>query len=65
MRNDLQAAASDLERTSGVGDVPRSTRESEAISLARLLIAREDHDEALQMLDRLRGRPKQQIREAA
>jgi LuxR family maltose regulon positive regulatory protein len=54
MRNDLQAAASDLERTSGVGDVPRSTRESEAISLARLLIAREDHDEALQMLDRLR-----------
>jgi LuxR family maltose regulon positive regulatory protein len=54
MRNDLQAAASELERTSGVGDVPRSTRESEAISRARLLIAREDHDEALQMLDRVR-----------
>jgi LuxR family transcriptional regulator, maltose regulon positive regulatory protein len=54
MRNDLQAAASDLDRASGVGDVPRSTRESERISLARLLIAREDHDEALQLLDSLR-----------
>jgi LuxR family maltose regulon positive regulatory protein len=37
-----------------VGDVPRSTRESERISLARLLIASEDHDEALQLLDSLR-----------
>ena len=54
MRNDLQAAASDLGRASSVGDVPRSTRESERISLARLLLAREDHDEALQLLDSLR-----------
>jgi LuxR family transcriptional regulator, maltose regulon positive regulatory protein len=54
MRSDLQAAASDLERPSGVGDVPCSTRESERISLARLLIAREDHHEALQLLDSLR-----------
>jgi LuxR family maltose regulon positive regulatory protein len=54
MRNDLQAAAAYLERASGVSDVPRSTRESERISLARLLVAREDYDEALQLLDRVR-----------
>jgi LuxR family maltose regulon positive regulatory protein len=54
MSNELRAAASDLERASDVGDVPRSTRESERISLARLLITREDHDEALQLLDTLR-----------
>ena len=54
MRDELQAAASQLERASGVGDVPRSTRESEHITLARLLIAREDYDEALQLLDRVR-----------
>src|ERR671911_1997652 len=53
MRDELQAAASDLERVSSVGDVPHSTRESERISLARLLIAREDHDEALRVLDSL------------
>jgi ATP/maltotriose-dependent transcriptional regulator MalT len=55
MRNELQAAASDLERVSDVGDVPRSTRESERISQVRLLVAREDYDEALQLLDNLRG----------
>jgi LuxR family maltose regulon positive regulatory protein len=54
MRDEPQAATSDLERASGVSDVPRSTRESERISRARLLIAREDYDEALQLLDRLR-----------
>jgi LuxR family transcriptional regulator, maltose regulon positive regulatory protein len=54
MSDDLRAAAPDLERASGVGDVPRSTRESERISLARLLIASEDHDEALQLLGSLR-----------
>jgi LuxR family transcriptional regulator, maltose regulon positive regulatory protein len=54
MRDEAQAAASDLERASGVSDVPRSTRDSERISLARLQIAREDYDEALQLLDRLR-----------
>jgi LuxR family transcriptional regulator, maltose regulon positive regulatory protein len=53
MRDELQAAVSDLERASSVGDVPHSTRESERISLARLLIAREDHDEALRVLDSL------------
>jgi LuxR family maltose regulon positive regulatory protein len=37
-----------------VGDVPPSTRESERVSLARLLIAQGDYDEALQLLDRLR-----------
>jgi LuxR family maltose regulon positive regulatory protein len=37
-----------------VGEVPRNTRESERVSLARLLIAREDHDKALQLLDSLR-----------
>jgi ATP/maltotriose-dependent transcriptional regulator MalT len=54
MRDEPQAATSALERASGVSDVPRSTRESERISRARLLIAREEYDEALQLLDRLR-----------
>jgi LuxR family transcriptional regulator, maltose regulon positive regulatory protein len=54
MRNELRAAASELERAWAVDDVPRSTQDAKRISLARLLIAREDHDEALQMLDRLR-----------
>src|SRR5215208_4682042 len=54
MRDELQAAASQLERASGVGDVTHFARESERISLARLLIAREDYDEALQLLDRVR-----------
>src|SRR5215213_3520827 len=53
-RNDIQAAASELERASDECDIPSSARESERISLARLLIAREDHDEALQMLNHLR-----------
>jgi LuxR family transcriptional regulator, maltose regulon positive regulatory protein len=54
MRNELPAAASELERVSDVDDVPRSTQDAFRISLARLLVAREDHDEALQLLDRLR-----------
>jgi LuxR family maltose regulon positive regulatory protein len=54
MRNELRAAASELERASDVDDVPRSTQDAERVSLARLLVAREDHDEALQLLDRLR-----------
>jgi LuxR family maltose regulon positive regulatory protein len=37
-----------------VDDEPRSTQDAERISLARLLNAREEHDEALQMLNRLR-----------
>jgi LuxR family maltose regulon positive regulatory protein len=54
MRNELRAAASELERGSGVDEVPRSIQDAKRISLARLLIAREDHDEALQMLNHLR-----------
>jgi LuxR family maltose regulon positive regulatory protein len=54
MRDELQAAASDLERAPDVGDAPSSTRESERISLVRLLVARGDYDEALRLLDRLR-----------
>jgi LuxR family maltose regulon positive regulatory protein len=54
MRNELRAAASELERASDVDDVPRSTQDAFRISLAQLLIAREDHDEALQLLDHLR-----------
>jgi LuxR family transcriptional regulator, maltose regulon positive regulatory protein len=54
MRNELRAAASELERASDVDEVPRSTQDAKLISLARLLIAREDHDEALQLLNHLR-----------
>jgi LuxR family maltose regulon positive regulatory protein len=57
MRDDVRAAASELERAPDVGDAPRSTRstrESERISLVRLLVARGDYDEALQLLDSLR-----------
>lgn len=53
-RVELRAAASDLERASSVSDVSRSMRRSERTSLARLLIAQEDYDEALQLLGRLR-----------
>src|ERR671915_687475 len=52
--NDLRAAASELERASDVGDIPSSTRESERISLAQLLIVQENYDEALQVLDHAR-----------
>jgi LuxR family maltose regulon positive regulatory protein len=54
MSNDVQAAASDLERAPDVGDAHRSTREAEDTSLARLLLARGDHDRALKLLDGLR-----------
>jgi LuxR family maltose regulon positive regulatory protein len=54
MRNDLRAAASELERASDVDDESRSTRDAERVSLARLLVARGDHGEALQLLDSLR-----------
>jgi LuxR family maltose regulon positive regulatory protein len=37
-----------------VDEVPRSTQDAIRISLARLLIAREDHEEALQLLNHLR-----------
>jgi LuxR family maltose regulon positive regulatory protein len=54
MRNELRAAASELECASDVDEGPRSTQDAKRISLARLLFAREDHDEALQMLNHLR-----------
>src|ERR687895_1218887 len=54
MRTELRAAASELERASGVDEVPRSTQVAIRISLARLLIARDDHEEALQLLNHLR-----------
>ena len=51
MRKDVQAAASELERASDVGDIPSSARESERIFLAQLLIVQEDYDEALRVLE--------------
>jgi LuxR family maltose regulon positive regulatory protein len=54
MRNELRAAASELERASDVDDVPRATQDALRIFLARLLVAKEDHEEALQLLDSLR-----------
>jgi LuxR family maltose regulon positive regulatory protein len=54
MRNELRAAASELERAAGVDEGPRSTQDAKRISLARLLIVRDDHDEALQLLNHLR-----------
>jgi LuxR family transcriptional regulator, maltose regulon positive regulatory protein len=52
--SDVQAAASDLERASDVGDAHRSTREPQDLSLARLFLARQDQDKALHLLDGLR-----------
>jgi len=53
-RNDIQAAASELERASDECDIPSSARESERISLAQLLIVQEDYDEALRVLEHVR-----------
>jgi LuxR family transcriptional regulator, maltose regulon positive regulatory protein len=54
IRNDIQAATSELERASDEGDIPSSARESERISLAQLLIVQEDYDEALRVLEHVR-----------
>jgi LuxR family transcriptional regulator, maltose regulon positive regulatory protein len=50
--DEIWTAASDLEFAPGACDVSRSTREAERLGRARLLIAREDHDGALRLLDR-------------
>ncbi len=49
-----RAAASELELASGVCDASWFTRESERLHRARLLLAKEDHDGALRLLDRSR-----------
>ena len=52
---DLATAAFEQERAAGVsGGVPLSVWDTERIGLARLLVAREEHDEALEMLARIR-----------
>jgi LuxR family transcriptional regulator, maltose regulon positive regulatory protein len=52
---DLATAAIEQDRATGVsGRVPHSVQDIERIGLARLLVAREEHDEALEMLARLR-----------
>jgi LuxR family maltose regulon positive regulatory protein len=52
---DLATAAFEQERATGVsGGVPPSVRETERIGLARLLVARGEHDEALRLLYQLR-----------
>lgn len=52
-RGDLAAAAFTRERAASVGEVRRSSRELERLSLARLLIARHESGEALQLLAQL------------
>jgi LuxR family maltose regulon positive regulatory protein len=54
MRGDLAAASSEQERAAGVGEVRRYSRELERIMLARLLVARNEPGEALQLLAQLR-----------
>jgi LuxR family maltose regulon positive regulatory protein len=52
---DLAAAAFEQVRATGVsGGVPPSVRETERIGLARLLVVRGEHDEALSLLRQLR-----------
>jgi LuxR family maltose regulon positive regulatory protein len=51
---DQAAAASELERASGVGGVPPAARWRARAVLARLLLARGRHDQALPILDELR-----------
>ncbi len=52
-RGDLVAATFEQEQAAGAGGIPPSAREGERIGMARLLIARDEHDEALRLLDRL------------
>jgi len=54
-RNDLTAAVLELERIAGVPAVSISmVRETEQIALARLTVARGEHEEALRLLEELR-----------
>jgi LuxR family maltose regulon positive regulatory protein len=54
MRGDLTAAAFEQERAAGVGDVRPYSRKLERIISARLLLARNEPDEALRLLAQLR-----------
>jgi LuxR family maltose regulon positive regulatory protein len=53
MSGDLAAASSEQERAAGAGEVRRYSRELERIILARLLVARNESDEALRLLAQL------------
>jgi LuxR family maltose regulon positive regulatory protein len=53
-RGDLEAAAFEQERAAGAGEVLVAAWELERTTLARLLIARGERDEALRLLERLR-----------
>ncbi|MGI8910536.1 MAG: LuxR C-terminal-related transcriptional regulator [Rubrobacteraceae bacterium] len=53
MGGDLTSASSEQERAAGMGEVRRFSRELERIVLARLLVARNEPDEALRLLRRL------------
>jgi LuxR family maltose regulon positive regulatory protein len=56
MRGDLVAASFEQERAAaGVGEVRRYSRELERIILARLLVVRNEPDEALRLLAQLHG----------
>jgi LuxR family maltose regulon positive regulatory protein len=52
-RGDLAAASSEQERAAGVGEIRRYSWELERMVLARLLVARNEPDEALRLLTRL------------
>ena len=52
-RDDLAAASSEQERAAGVGEIRRYSWELERMVLARLLVARNEPDEALRLLTRL------------
>ncbi len=51
---DLAAAVFEQERAAGAGEVPPSARQTERLGLARVLITRGTHDEALWLLADLR-----------
>ena len=53
MGGDLTSASSEQERVAGIGEVRRFSRELERIVLARLLVARNEPDEALHVLRHL------------
>jgi LuxR family maltose regulon positive regulatory protein len=55
-RGDLASASSEQERAARVGEVQPQSREQERLLLARLLVARNEPREALQLLAQLRER---------
>ncbi|HKH44351.1 MAG TPA: helix-turn-helix transcriptional regulator, partial [Thermoanaerobaculia bacterium] len=56
-RGELASASSELGRAADVNEVPRYSRQVERIMLARLLVARSQPGEALQLLAQLREAP--------